>query len=83
LWAENILSPTGLAIDKTGDVYVASMFGGEIIKIDAETGKQSQFLAENTPADVEISGRTLYATVDALGDPTAPPAGRIIEVGHR
>jgi hypothetical protein len=83
LWAEDILSPTGLAVADTGDVYVASMFGGEIIKIDAGTGKQSQFLAENTPADVEISGRTLYATVDALGDPAAPPAGRVIEVDIR
>ena len=62
---------------------MASMFGGEIIKIDARTGKQSQFLAENTPADVEISGRTLYATVDALGDPTAPPAGRVIKASIR
>lgn len=83
LWAEDILSPTGLAVADTGDVYVASMFGGEIIKIDASTGKRSQFLAENTPADVEISGRTLYATVDALGDPTAPPAGRVIEADIR
>ncbi|MDQ0679291.1 hypothetical protein QFZ30_002673 [Arthrobacter pascens] len=83
LWAEDILSPTGLAVADNGDVYVASMFGGEIIKIDAGTGRQSQFLAENTPADVEISGETLYATVEALGDPTAPPAGRVIEVDIR
>jgi hypothetical protein len=62
LWADGILSPTGIAVSGTGDVYVASMFGNEIIRINGKTGQQSQFLAVDGPADVEISGRTLFAT---------------------
>jgi hypothetical protein len=62
LWADGILSPTGIAVSGTGDVYAASMFGNEIVRIDARTREQSQFLAVDGPAGVELSGRTLYAT---------------------
>jgi hypothetical protein len=62
VWAEDILSPTGLAITDDGDVYVASMFGNEIIKFDAWTCKWSQFLAIDGPAAVEVRGSSLYAT---------------------
>ncbi|MCO4255539.1 ScyD/ScyE family protein [Pseudarthrobacter cellobiosi] len=87
LWVEDILSPTGLAVSNTGDVYVASMFGNEILKISCWSGERSQFLAATTPAAVEIHGRTLYATVDALPDFTAPPppasAGKVIKADIR
>ncbi|MEW9873705.1 ScyD/ScyE family protein [Arthrobacter sp. HS15c] len=87
LWAEDILSPTGLAVSNTGDVYVASMFGNEILKIDAWTGKRSVFLEAITPGAIEIHGRTLYATVEALPDfaasPPAPPAGKVIKADIR
>ena len=82
LWAEDILSPTGLAVAGNGDVYVASLFGGEILKFTCD-GDRSQFLAVNMPADVDISGHTLYATVDALGDPSQPPAGKVIKADLR
>lgn len=62
VWAEDILSPTGLAITDDGDVYVASMYGNEIIKIDAWTCGRSQFLAVDGPAGVEVRDSTLYAT---------------------
>ena len=62
VWAEDILSPTGLAITDNGDVYVASMFGNEIIKFDAWTCDRSQFLAIDGPAAVEVRGSNLYAT---------------------
>jgi hypothetical protein len=82
LWVDHIMSPTGLAVTDNGDVYVASLFGGEIIKFNCE-GHRSQFLAVNLPADVDISGHTLYATIDALGDPSKPPAGRVIKADLR
>jgi len=82
LWAEDILSPTGLAVAGNGDVYVASLFGGEILKFTCD-GDRSQFLAVNMPADVDISGHTLYATIDALGDPSQPPAGKVIRADLR
>ncbi|MGN7198970.1 ScyD/ScyE family protein [Arthrobacter sp. SAFR-044] len=82
LWAEDILSPTGLAIAGNGDVYVASLFGGEILKFTCN-GDRSRFLTVNMPADVDISDHTLYATIDALGDPSQPPAGKVIKADLR
>ncbi|MDQ0665026.1 hypothetical protein QFZ35_003524 [Arthrobacter ulcerisalmonis] len=82
LWVDHIMSPTGLAVTDNGDVYVASLFGGEILKYTCE-GRRSQFLAVNLPADVDISGHTLYATIDALGDPSQPPGGKVIKADLR
>lgn len=71
LWADDILSPTGIAVSDDGDVYAASMFGNEIVKIDAWTREASQFLAVDGPAAVELSGETLYATAGfSFGQPT-------------
>ncbi|MDQ0691759.1 ScyD/ScyE family protein [Arthrobacter sp. W4I7] len=88
VWADHILSPTGLAVADNGDVYVASLFGGEILKFDSRS-ERSQFLAVNQPADVEFRDGDVFATVDALPsepDPSMPeapapkPEGRVIEV---
>lgn len=82
LWADQILSPTGLAVTGEGDIYVASLFGNEIVKFTC-TGHRSQFLKVNLPADVDVSGHNLYATIDALGDPSQPPAGKVIKADLR
>ncbi|TQJ36002.1 ScyD/ScyE family protein [Arthrobacter sp. SLBN-122] len=88
LWQDHILTPTGLAVTDKGDVYVASLFGGEILKFNSE-GDRSHFLTVNMPADVEFRGGDVFATVDALvgvSDPEGPsapmaePGGRLIEV---
>ena len=78
VWADDILSPTGLAVAGNGDVYVASLFGGEILKFTCD-GNRSTFLKVNMPADVDIKGNNLYATIDVLGDPMQPPAGKVIK----
>lgn len=94
LWVENILSPTGLAVANNGDVYVASLFGGKILKFHAWKGHRTEFLAANQPADVEIQGRSLYATIDGLsGAPMGPegapaaglpaPDGKVIKADIR
>jgi hypothetical protein len=80
LWAEDILSPTGIAVADNGDVYAASMFGNEIVKIDAWTREHSQFLAVNGPAAVELSGHTLYATA---GFSFGAPAGTVLKARIR
>jgi hypothetical protein len=80
LWAEDILSPTGIAVADNGDVYAASMFGNEIVRIDAWSREQSQFLAVNGPAAVEVSGDTLYATA---GFGPGAPAGTVIKASIR
>ena len=88
VWADHILSPTGLAVADNGDVYAASLFGGEILKFNSDA-ERSQFLKVNQPADVEYRDGDVFATVDALmglPDPSVPdappaePAGRLIEV---
>jgi hypothetical protein len=78
VWADDILSPTGLAVAGNGDVYAASLFGGEILKFTCD-GDRSTFLKVNMPADVDIKGNNLYATIDVLGDPMQPPAGKVIK----
>ncbi|WP_427115257.1 ScyD/ScyE family protein [Pseudarthrobacter scleromae] len=79
VWAEGILSPTGLAIADDGDVYVASLFGNEIIEFDASSRHRSQFLAIDGPAAVEIRGNSLYATAGfSFADPTQ---GSVIKIG--
>jgi len=91
VWADEILSPTGLAIADNGDVYVASLFGGKILKFSGWKGERSEFLTVNQPADVEIQGRTLYATTDVLPamlgpePPAGPPpaTGKLIKAGIR
>ncbi|MDT0169851.1 ScyD/ScyE family protein [Pseudarthrobacter sp. BRE9] len=89
VWADHILSPTGLAVADNGDVYVASLFGGEILKFDSDADR-SRFLAVSTPADVEFKDGDVFATVDALpgppagpGAPAPAPSGRVIEVDLR
>lgn len=91
LWVEYILSPTGLAVADNGDVFVASLFGNQILKFHASKGHRTQFLAVQAPADVEIRGSTLYATADALGGPppgpgaapSGPPKGKVIKAAIR
>ena len=87
VWVDYILSPTGLAVANNGDVYVASLFGNQILRFIASKGHRTEFLAVESPADVEIRGGTLYATANALGGPppgpggapAGPPAGKVIE----
>lgn len=80
VWADKILSPTGLAVSDNGDVYVASLFGGVILKFKGWNKNRSNFLKVNQAADVEVEGNTLYASGDGLsgapaGPGAPPPAG--------
>ncbi|MET4095588.1 ScyD/ScyE family protein [Arthrobacter sp. UYCu712] len=77
LLAESILSPTGIAVTSDGDVYVASLFGDGVIKLDGRTGKPSVALASASTADVVLRGSTLYATVNSLPSDPAPPNGQV------
>ena len=85
LVAEDIMSPTGLALDDNGDMYVASLFGEGVLRVDADSGEQTVVLAAGFAADVDLRGRTLYATVNALPGPGGPPDGQVMYVelnGH-
>ncbi len=67
LVADEILSPTGLVVNDDGDMYVASLFGDGVLKVDRDSGKQAVVLAASLTADVALRGHTLYATANALG----------------
>lgn len=67
LVADGIMSPTGLVLDDDGDMYVASLFGEGVLKIDRESGEQKVVLAASLTADVDLRGHRLYATANALG----------------
>ncbi|MFF1385844.1 ScyD/ScyE family protein [Arthrobacter sp. NPDC058288] len=82
LFADEVLSPTGLALDDDGDVYVASLFGEGVLRID---GKDSQrtVLAGKLTADVALKGSTLYATTDALPAENQAPDGKLVSMDLR
>jgi streptogramin lyase len=81
LVADDIMTPTGLALDDHGDMYVASLFGEGVLRIDPDSGEQTVVLAAAFAADVDLRGDTLYATVNALPGPGGPPDGQVMYVG--
>lgn len=78
--AEDIMSPTGLALADNGDLYVASLFGEGVLRVDPDSGEQTVVLAAGFAADVDLRGHTLYATVNALPGPEGPPDGQVMYV---
>lgn len=84
LFAEDVLSPTGVALNDDGDVYVASLFGDGVLKV-SDSGRQRVVLAGKLTADVALSDSRLYATVDALPAENQAPDGKLVYVelnGH-
>lgn len=68
LYVDGLLSPTGLALDDAGNLYVASLFGEGIYKVSADDQSVSLFLPAMMAVAVEIHGSTLYATTGAFGN---------------
>ena len=83
LVADDIMTPTGLALDEDGELYVASLFGQGVLRIDPDSGDQTVVLAAGFAADVDLRGGTLYATVNALPGPDGAPDGRVMYLDLR
>ncbi|MBG6180612.1 ScyD/ScyE family protein [Arthrobacter sp. CAN_A1] len=78
--ATGLTTPTGVALDKRGNLYVAELFANRI-SVVPHGSSQAQLLLEATlPGDVELRGSTLYATTDVLPGEGTPPDGKIIRV---
>jgi YVTN family beta-propeller protein len=75
LFADEVMSPTGLDMDTRGNVYVASLFGEGVLRLSADSGRQRTVLPGVLTADVDLRGETLYATVNTLSD---PPDGQVV-----
>jgi hypothetical protein len=80
LVADDIMTPTGLALDDHGDMYVASLFGKGVLRIDPDSGEQTLVLAASFAADVDLCGDLLYATVNSLPGSGGPPDGQVMYV---
>ncbi|MHA7181565.1 ScyD/ScyE family protein [Arthrobacter sp. MDB2-24] len=76
--ASGLTTPTGLALDRRGNIFVAELFAGRISVIAAGTSKAVPLLEAVLPADVEIDGKYLYATTNALPSETEPPNGMLV-----
>ncbi|GGD00847.1 hypothetical protein GCM10011512_29620 [Tersicoccus solisilvae] len=90
LVATGLVSPTGLAFGPRGDLYVAELFADRVsvLRAGALRGRTPAtpvpVLTVNNPADVSISGRTLYVTANAVPDETTPPnTGQVLSVALR
>lgn len=68
LYVDGLVTPTGIALDGAGNLYVASLFGEGVYKVPAGGGAASLLLPAVGAAAVEVSGSTLYATIQAFGN---------------
>jgi hypothetical protein len=87
LFADDIMSPTGLAVDNGGTVYIASLFGEGVLRLDCSGDQEDRtvVLAGKLTADVALSDSTLYATVDSLPAENQAPDGKLVSMdlnGH-
>lgn len=75
-----LLSATGLAVGRSGKLYIAELFRGRIAQA-MPGGEPGRLLQAPLPADVAIrSNGDIYATVQALPGEAEPPAGKVIRI---
>lgn len=75
-----LVSATGLAVARNGDIFVAELFRGRISKIKAGTSTPRTLVNVPLPADVELRGGDLFATIKALPGENEPPAGEVVRI---
>ena len=79
-----LTSATGLAVAKNGDIFVAELFRGRIVRARKGTSTASGFLKVALPGDVELRNGQLYATTGVLtglsGEPGDVPDGRLVRI---
>lgn len=73
-----LVSPTGLAVSATGDLYVAQLFMGVISRIKAGSTKVRPYVEVPLPADVEVTSTGLVATIKALSG--RKPKGQVVQI---
>lgn len=68
LLAQNLAAPTGVAVDRNNNVYVAELFGGGVSVI--KNGHTRLVLPAAMASDVDISGNTMAVLTEALNEQT-------------
>ncbi|WP_338750892.1 ScyD/ScyE family protein [Janibacter alittae] len=66
--AGGMFGATGLAVDNSGDIFVAELFGGKVSMIKRGGSRAETVFAADSPADVALRGRTIFATTGVFGD---------------
>ena len=74
----HLVSPTGLAVDTNGDLYVAQLFAGVVSKVKAGSTRAKPFAEVRLPGDVEVVPGGLVATANAL--PGKKPKGQVVTI---
>ena len=64
--AAGLLSATGLAVARNGDIYVAELFGNRIRRIPAGTDHAVRWRTSTMPGDVEFADGRVWATRKVL-----------------
>lgn len=74
-----LTSATGVAVSPRGDVYVAQLFGGSLVKAAKGSKKVKVVEKAMLPGDVEWTKQGLYATTGVLTglEPGSRPAGKV------
>ena len=80
LVAGGFISTVDVAVANNGDVYVAELFTGRIMKIKAGSDKAKPFLQLTQPAAIEWTKGYLYATDNALMGSKKQPKGKVIRI---
>ena len=83
LFAENLVSATGVAVADNGDVYIAQLFAGDISRIKKGKSVAKSYYGAPLTAAVEWTEDGLYATTHALvgAEPGQEPGGKLVWIG--
>ncbi len=76
--ARHLITPTGIAVASNGDIYVAQLFAGVILKMKAGSSKLKPYIRLPLPAAVEATPTGLLATIHAL--PGKKPKGQVVQI---
>lgn len=66
--ADGLSGATGLDRAPNGTIYVAEMFGGTVSVVTPGSSTARTLFSADSPADVEVSGRHVYATTGTFGN---------------
>jgi hypothetical protein len=76
--ADQLMTPTGLAVTKHGGLLVAELFGNRIARIRQGTSTVRRFVEVGLPGAVEITDGDVYATTNVLPPEEGAPDGRVV-----
>lgn len=75
---DHLMSPTGLALNGRGDLFVAELFANRISKIKHGTSTAHRYAKVGLPGALEYSAGDIYATTDVLPPEQGAPDGKVV-----